>query len=52
MISFLYYYTNHFDRPGIKATICKTNNLFIVTSVCPKYHCTQLSYAKNSCGEI
>ena len=34
-------YTNH-----SKATVCKTNNLFIVTSVCPKYYCTQLSYAK------
>ena len=33
-------YTNHFDTPGIKATICKMNNFSIVTSVCPKYYCT------------
>ena len=46
IVSFYIIYTNHFDRPDIKATICKTNNLFIVTSVYPKYYCTQLSYAK------
>ena len=39
-------YTNHFDRPGIKATICKINNFSIVTSIYPKYCCTQLSFAK------
>ena len=40
----LYYfiYTNHFPRPGIKATISKTNNFSIVTNICPKYYCTQL----------
>ena len=26
----------HFDRPGIKATICKINSFFIVTIICPK----------------
>ena len=44
--------TNHFNRPGIKATICKIENFSIVTSICPKYYCSQLSCAKNSCGEI
>ena len=38
--------TNHFDRPGIKTTICKINNICIVTSTCPKYYRTQLSYTK------
>ena len=39
-------------KPGIKATICKINNFSIVTSIFPKYCCTQLSCTKNSCGEI
>ena len=38
--------------PDIKATIRKINNFSIVTSICPKYYCTQLSCAKNSCKEI
>ena len=42
----------HFDRPGIKITICKISNFSIVTSICPKYCCTQLRCTKNSCGEI
>ena len=37
----------HFDRPGIKI-----NNFSIVTSIGPKYCCTQLSCTKNSFGEI
>ena len=45
-------YTLHFDRPGIKLTICKITYFSIVTSICPKYCCTQLSCAKNSRGEI
>ena len=45
-------YTNHFDRPDIKAAICKINNFSIVSSICPKYYCIQLSFAKNSYGEI
>ena len=39
------------DRSGIKANIGKINNFSIVTSICPKYYCTQLICAKNSCGE-
>ena len=50
--SYYIIYTNLFHRPGIKATISKINNFSIVTSICPKYYCTQLSCAKNSCGEI
>ena len=38
--------------PDIKATIRKINNFSIVTSICPKYYCTQLSCAKNGCKEI
>ena len=30
----------------------KINNFSIVTSICPKYCCTQLCCTKNSCGEI
>ena len=50
-------YTNHFDKSGIKATICKINKPSIVTSmfvtsICLKYSCTQLSCAKKSCREI
>ena len=44
--------TNHFDRHGIKATICKIKNVSIFTTICPKYYSTQLSCAKNSCAEI
>ena len=51
IVSYYIIYTNHFDRPGITATICKINNFFIVTSVCPKYYSTRLSCAKNSCEE-
>ena len=51
-ISYYFIYTNHFDRPGIKTTICKINNFFVVTSICPKCYCTQSSCVKNSCGEI
>ena len=52
MVSYYIIYTNHFDRPAMKATICKIDNFSIVTSIFPKYYCTQLSCAKNSCGEI
>ena len=49
IVSYYIIYTNHFDRPGIKATLkttlCKSNNFSIVTSICPKYYCTQLSGA-------
>ena len=51
-VSYYIVYTNQFDRLGIKATICKINNIFIVISICPKYYCTQLSCAESSCGEI
>ena len=47
IVSYYIIYTNHFDRPDIKATICKINNFSIVISICPKYYCTQLSCAKN-----
>ena len=33
-------------------SICKLNNFSNVTSICPKYYCTQLSCAKKSYGEI
>ena len=42
IVSYYIIYTNHFDRPGVKATICKikkfpvVTNMF-VTSICPKY---------------
>ena len=36
----------HFDRPDIKAAICKINNFPKVTSICPKYCCTELSCTK------
>ena len=51
-VSYYIIYANHFHRDGIEATICKINNFSVVTSICPKYYCTQLSCAKNSCGEI
>ena len=28
------------DRPAIKATECNVNNFSFVTSICPKYYCT------------
>ena len=51
IVSCLLYYLHfdiiyYFDRPGIKAAICKINNFAIVTSICPKYYYTQLSCAK------
>ena len=52
IVSYNIIYINHFYRPGIKATLCKINNFSIVTSIFPKYYCTQLSCAKNSCAEI
>ena len=52
IVSYFIIYANHFDRPGIKVTILKTNNFSVATSICPKYYCTQLSCAKKSCGEI
>ena len=30
----------------------KINNFSTVTSICPKYYCTQLCCTKNSCREI
>ena len=41
IVSYYIIYINHFDRPGVKATICKVNNFSIVISICPKYYCTQ-----------
>ena len=52
IVSYYIIYTNDFDRPGIKSTICKINNFSIVISICPKYYCTQLSCTKSSGGEI
>ena len=43
---------NRFDKPVIKAAICKINNFSIVTSIFPKCYCTQLSCAKKGCEEI
>ena len=51
IVSYYIIYTNHFDRPGIKATVCKIKNFSIVTSICPKYYCAYLCCAKNSCGK-
>ena len=51
IVSYYITYAYHFARPDIKAIICKINNFSIVTSICPKYYCPQLSCAKNSCGE-
>ena len=31
---------------GVKAAICKIKNFSIVTGICPKYYCTQLSCAE------
>ena len=47
--SYCIIYTKDFDRPDVKVTTCKINNFSIVTSTRPKYYCTQLSCAKNSC---
>ena len=44
MVSYYIIYTNHFERPSIKSTIGKINNFAIITSICPKYYCTQLSW--------
>ena len=52
IVSFYIIYTNHFDRPGIKGTLCKINNFSLVTNICPKHYCTQLGCAKSSCEEI
>ena len=52
IVSYYIIYTNYFDRPGIEVTILKINYFSIVTSICPKYYCTQLSCTKKSCGEI
>ena len=59
IVSYYIIYTNHFDRPDIKATLGKINYFPIVTSIRlkyikyrPKYWCTQLSCDKSSCGEI
>ena len=52
IVSHYIIYTNHFDRTGIKATICKIYNFSIVTSICHKYYCAQVSCTKNSWGEI
>ena len=43
MIVSYYIYTNHFDRPDIKETTCTITNFYIVTSIRPKYYCTQLT---------
>ena len=57
IISYYIISTNLFDRPGKEATICKINKFSIVTSmfvtsIDPKYSCTQLSCAKNSCRQL
>ena len=52
IVSYYIIYTNHFDRPGIKAPICKMNNFSIFTSICLKYYCTQLSCGKNNYEEL
>ena len=52
VVSYCIIYANHFDRPSINVTILKINNFSVVTSICPKYYCTQLSCTKKSCGEI
>ena len=52
IVSYHIIYTNHFDRPDIKVAICKINNFSTVTSICPKYYCTQLSCAKKGCEGI
>ena len=43
IVSYYIIYTNHFDRSGMKV-LCKMNNFDIVTSICPKYYCTQFSW--------
>ena len=50
IVSYFIIYANHFDRPGIKVILLKTNKFSVATSICPKYYCTQLSCAKKSCG--
>ena len=52
IVSYYIIYANHFDRPEIKATVCKINNFSFFTSMYPKYYCRQLSCAKSSCAEI
>ena len=37
IVSYYIIYTNHFDRPDIKATLGKINNFPIVTSIRLKY---------------
>ena len=51
---FFYYitYSNHFDRPDIKATVGKIDNFSIVPRICPKYYYKQLICAKDSFREI
>ena len=46
IVSYYIIYTNHLDRPGIKATICTITKFSFFTSICPKYYCTKLSAAK------
>ena len=41
----------HFDRPGMKKYV-KLTIFSVVTSISPKYCCTQLSCTKNSCQKI
>ena len=52
IVSYYIIYTNHFDRPGIKAAIYKIINFSVFTIISPKYFFAQLSCVKNSCGEI
>ena len=47
IVSYYIIYTNYFDRPGIKATICKIYIFSVVISIFPKYYCTQLSCVEN-----
>ena len=52
IVSYYIAYTNHLDRSGIMATICKIKNFSIDTSICPKCYCTHLSCAKSSSGKM
>ena len=50
IVSYYIIYTNHFDWPGIMATICKTKISSIFISIYPKYYCT--NNVVPICGEL
>ena len=52
IVSYYIIYTNHFHRPGIKATICKIYDFSIITSICSKYYCAQGGCAKTVGGKF